>query len=290
MPMLVSIYMPTKNREALLRKAVQSVLSQTYADIELIVVNDASTDGTARYLDQLAAADQRVRVIHHDKSLGAPKCRNEAILSATGEYVTGLDDDDEFHVGRIQAFVDYAQLLIKASQPFSGLYSQDVGDYGTRQQISRKIGFSNWEGLFVSNDIGSQLFAERDAYIEAGLFDEQMPAWQDLDMFIRIVRARGPARLLDAALYTLNVEPRNDRISFGSKDRILLAYKRLAAKWQETPQSMRQALFLQAFGRHYGYKPGVKDLLTFFSMGFSLRNIRTLSGLYVRDLENVQRN
>lgn len=288
--MQVSIYMPTKNREGLLRKAVRSVLTQTYTELELIVVNDASTDGTADYLNELATDNSRVHVIHHEKSLGAPKCRNEAIMAATGQYVTGLDDDDEFHPGRIQAFVDYAQLLTKAGEPFSGLYSQDIGDYGTRQQISRKIGFSSWEGLFVSNDIGSQLFAERSAYIDAGLFDEQMPAWQDLDLFIRIVKTRGPARLLDAALYTLNVEPRSDRISFGSKERILLAYKRLASKWSDIPRSMRQALFLQAFGRHYGYKPGFRDLLTFFSMGFSLRNIRTLSGLYVRDLENAQRN
>jgi glycosyltransferase involved in cell wall biosynthesis len=287
--MQVTVYMPTKNREVLLRKAVASVLVQTYANLELIVVNDASTDGTPGYLEELIAREPRVRVIHHETSTGAPRCRNDAIMAAHGEYVTGLDDDDEFHPGRIQALVDYAQLLERAEQPFSGIYTQDVGDYGDRQQVSKKSGLATWQGLFTCNDIGSQLFAKRSTFIDAGLFDEQMPAWQDLDLFIRIVNKSGPARLLDAALYTLNVEPRQDRISFGSKDRILRAYARLAEKWSDTPASMRQALFLQAFGRHYGYRPGLRDLLTFFSMGFSLRNLRTLSGLYVRDLENAHR-
>lgn len=288
MQVTVTVYMPTKNREVLLRKAVGSVLRQTYADLELIVVNDASTDGTAGYLDELARTESRVSVIHHAVSTGAPRCRNDAIKAARGLYVTGLDDDDEFHSGRIEALINYAQLLERAEQPFSGIYTQDIGDYGDRQQISRKAGLATWKDLFICNDIGSQLFAKRSVFIEAGLFDEEMPAWQDLDLFMRIVKTSGPARLLDAALYTLNVEPRSDRISFGSKQRILRAYARLASKW-DVPVTMRQALFLQAFGRHYGYRPGMRDLVTFFSMGFSLRNMRTLSGLYVRGLENANR-
>ncbi|MCG2794063.1 MAG: glycosyltransferase [Weeksellaceae bacterium] len=89
----VTIYIPTKNRLALLKKAVDSVLRQTYTNWELIVVNDASTDGTKDYLDDLSKSNPKVKVIHHHESLGACVSRNDAIFSATGTFITGLDDD-----------------------------------------------------------------------------------------------------------------------------------------------------------------------------------------------------
>ena len=74
--MLVSIYLPTKNRQALLRRAVESVLTQSYTTLELIVVDDGSTDDTQSYLDTVRTADSRIRVIRNETSLGAPLSRN----------------------------------------------------------------------------------------------------------------------------------------------------------------------------------------------------------------------
>ena len=67
---LVSVYLPTRNRETLLRRAVDSVLDQTYPSIELIVVNDGSSDETFDYLEALARQDPRVAVIHNASCLG----------------------------------------------------------------------------------------------------------------------------------------------------------------------------------------------------------------------------
>src|ERR1700722_18236400 len=103
--MLVSIYLPTKNREALLRRAVESVLTQSYTTLELIVVDDGSTDGTRRYLETVRTADSRVRVIRNETSLGAPLSRNLAIRDARGEFIAGLDDDDRVHPHRIASLV-----------------------------------------------------------------------------------------------------------------------------------------------------------------------------------------
>lgn len=279
--MLVSVYLPTRNREALLRRAVNSVLTQTYTALELVVVDDGSTDATRTYLDTIRTQDARIRVIRNEDSLGAPLSRNLAIRAARGEFVTGLDDDDYFHPQRIAAFVAQWRLHEQIGERFSCLFSQDVTERGCKQFASARPGSVRWEDLFFCNVIGNQIFTRRETLIAAGLFDQQMPAWQDLDLFIRVLKHSGPAKVVDAGLYFMNLDPRLDRISV-SNARILRAYRTLAAKWQDCPRVMRQALYLQTF-RHYGIKPGPFDLLTFVRMGLHPRTLKTLAGIYVRN-------
>ena len=279
--MLVSVYMPTKNRVSLLRRAVDSVLKQTHTSIELLIVNDGSSDGTFDYLEALRVQESRVNVIHNSVSLGAPQSRNLAIRTASGEFVTGLDDDDRFHPDRISALLRYWEELDRAGERFSCLFTQEIYENGAVQAVSSKWSAVGWSDLFFFNGIGNQIFARRQAFLDAGLFDAEMPAWQDLDLFIRILQAGGPAKLLDAELYITNMDPRTDRISVGSKKRLLNAYRRLAAKWSECPEVMLQGLYLQRFGRLYGYKPTIGDLVEFFRFGLHLRTLKSLAGVYL---------
>ena len=92
----VSILMPTYNRQKLLERAIASVFAQSYADFELIVVNDVSTDDTQSFLDELAKRDARVKSVRHEKNYYPDISRtlNEAISLARGRYIARLDDDD----------------------------------------------------------------------------------------------------------------------------------------------------------------------------------------------------
>src|ERR1700733_12057469 len=101
--MLVTIYLPTRNRVDLLAKAVDSVLRQTHNEIELIVVNDASTDATADFLCQRSLVDSRLIHFNNAVARGAPASRNLAIDKAKGALVTGLGDDDKFLPARLGA-------------------------------------------------------------------------------------------------------------------------------------------------------------------------------------------
>jgi glycosyltransferase involved in cell wall biosynthesis len=114
MDRLVSIYLPTHNRRRLLERAVDSVLNQTYRNIELIVVNDGSTDDTSPFLHEKCQLDQRLIPIINPTSLGPSKSRNIAVMAAKGTFITGLDDDDEFTPDRIARFVDYWDALASA--------------------------------------------------------------------------------------------------------------------------------------------------------------------------------
>ena len=93
---LVSVVIPTYNRASLLLRAIRSVLAQTYSTYEVIVVDDCSDDDMRSVLSEFTRTDSRIRVIRHERNRGLSWARNTGIEAATGQYVSFLDDDDEY--------------------------------------------------------------------------------------------------------------------------------------------------------------------------------------------------
>lgn len=91
--MKISIIIPVYNTEELIEKCIRSCISQTYGDIEVIAVDDGSTDSTPQILDRLAGESDRLRVIHQDNA-GSSAARNAGIRSSAGEYLGFVDADD----------------------------------------------------------------------------------------------------------------------------------------------------------------------------------------------------
>ena len=100
----VSIIMPAYNASVFLERAVGSVVSQTFSDWELIIIDDGSTDGTAKHADDLAASDGRIQVIHQ-KNSGVSSARNKGIGSASGEFIAFLDADDAYEPEFLEALL-----------------------------------------------------------------------------------------------------------------------------------------------------------------------------------------
>ncbi|MEI7682145.1 MAG: glycosyltransferase family 2 protein, partial [Betaproteobacteria bacterium] len=94
MPDLISVVIPTHNRSERLRQAIESVRTQGWKDLEIIVVDDASTDGTPALMEDLSKLEPRIRYIRNTVALGGGGARNAGIAAARGEYVAFLDDDD----------------------------------------------------------------------------------------------------------------------------------------------------------------------------------------------------
>src|ERR1700750_881790 len=104
---LVSVYIPTRNRSALLRRAIDSVLEQTYPDIEILICDEASTDDTGEVGAEYARRHPgKFTYLRNDTPQGACRARNRCMEHAMGIYVTGLDDDDLFHPQRIASLVE----------------------------------------------------------------------------------------------------------------------------------------------------------------------------------------
>lgn len=91
---LISIIMAAYNAEKTIEQAINSVLSQTYPDFELLVVNDCSTDKTAMLAEAIVKKDDRVRLISNEKNSGVSYTRKHGLEEASGEWVAILDSDD----------------------------------------------------------------------------------------------------------------------------------------------------------------------------------------------------
>ncbi|MEG3756696.1 glycosyltransferase [Pseudoalteromonas carrageenovora] len=205
---LVSVYMPTHNRLNNLKRAVQSIREQSYVHWELIIVNDGSTDGTISYLDELALTDPRIMVFHHAKPLGACAARNKAINMATGEFITGLDDDDVFTCNRLSYFVDnwsdsYASLCTPVT----------VCRNNSKVEHNFFIGELTLNDILVVNKVGNQLFCKTRDLRGIGGFDIEFKAWQDYDTWIRFFKSYGSGLKLPQSTYLQYEEQSNKSIT-----------------------------------------------------------------------------
>lgn len=99
---LVSVVMPAFNAEASIGKALDSLLSQTWRNLEVIVVDDCSSDATCRVVEAYAATDARVRLLRNERNRGAYPSRNRGMQSASGQFVTVHDSDDWSHPQKLE--------------------------------------------------------------------------------------------------------------------------------------------------------------------------------------------
>ena len=91
---LVSVFMKSYNHESFITEAIESVLQQDFEDLELIIVDDASTDASRQIIERYAERDPRIRVIFHERNLGISKVVNDGIDAARGKFVAQIDSDD----------------------------------------------------------------------------------------------------------------------------------------------------------------------------------------------------
>ncbi len=219
----VSIYIPTKNRLDFLRKAINSVIEQTYENWELIIVNDASTDGTKNYLDNLVATNPKIKAIHHTESAGACVSRNDALFSATGEFVTGLDDDDFFLPDRLKIFVDSWD----ENAGVIALCAYFDVDNGKKilkaNNLKEKIISQN--DLLYENSVGNQVFVKTDDLKKINGFDKDFKMWQDFDCWYRLLSNGNKIKKIPYSTYVWDNKDRTDRISGLQANKVMDTYR-----------------------------------------------------------------
>lgn len=103
---LVSVIIPVYNVRPFLKESIESVLNQTYKNLEIIMIDDGSTDGSGDICDSFAAIDRRIKILHQTKNMGLSTARNAGLDLMTGEIVAFLDSDDAYHPNYISAMMD----------------------------------------------------------------------------------------------------------------------------------------------------------------------------------------
>lgn len=220
---LISVYMPTYNRVAMAIRAIESVLAQDYPHIELLVVDDASTDDTWQVLTNKYINDERIRFFRQSTGQGACAARNRAIAEAKGEFVTGIDDDDEFLPNRLTS------LYLAYDDKYSCVCSGYIWDYGSVQKrlfASRRL--VALPELLDLHTLSNQALVRRERMLALGGFDIKLAAFQDYDMWVRVVQAYGPALRIAEPSYKVNVGHELGRITNSPKR--LDAHKQFVAK------------------------------------------------------------
>ncbi|MGB6352710.1 MAG: glycosyltransferase family 2 protein [Steroidobacteraceae bacterium] len=185
----VSVVLPTHNRVALLERAVESVLSQSAADLELIVVNDASQDGTGAYLAALEKRDGRVRAVHTRAALGGAGARNEGLRLCRGEWTAFLDDDDQWLPTKLQHQLELLRANPSAVACSCGYVRCLPSGSSKRVHV---LSNATLQQLLEGSALGSASLCICSTRIlaEIGGFDSMLKSAQDMDLWIRL-RQRG---------------------------------------------------------------------------------------------------
>lgn len=184
----VTVIIPTYNRGYIIRRALHSVLNQTYRNLEVIVVDDGSTDDSELIVRSFG--DARVRYIRHEMKQGAPAARNTGIKAAQTEFIAFQDSDDEWLCEKLEKQMAIFQ---RAGNEVGVVYTGFLRIEGNRvayfpPKNIKKSG-NILESLLNGNFVTTQgVVVRRECLITAGLFDEQLPRLQDWDLFLRLAK------------------------------------------------------------------------------------------------------
>ena len=236
--MRLSIIIPVYNVEQYLQNCVQSVLTQTYQDLQVILVDDGSTDSSGILCDQLAQQDSRMQVVHKTNG-GLSDARNAGLKVATGDYVAFLDSDDVY---LLNDGLEQLMALAQAEQPDVLLF-QAVDVYPHHQTVRKA-----YDVEYMATHIGGEVFAQlvrtqsfnmsacfqlirrelleqHQIYFEKGLLSE------DVDWSLRLWRHVSKVRAINLPLY--GYQHREGSISTTYTIRNLRSYEHIFAKFMQ---------------------------------------------------------
>ena len=237
--MKLSIIIPVYNVEQYLQNCVQSVLTQTYQDLQVILVDDGSTDSSGILCDQLAQQDSRIQVVHKVNG-GLSDARNAGLKVATGDYVAFLDSDDVY---LLPDGIEQMMQVITTDKPDLLLF-QCVDIYPHRQSARRAydteyIAAHTGEEVFHQlvrtqsfnmsacfQLIRRELLEEHQIYFEKGLLSE------DVDWSLRLWRYVEKVRAINLPMY--GYQHREGSITTTYTIRNLRSYEHIFAKFMQS--------------------------------------------------------
>ncbi|HZP12813.1 MAG TPA: glycosyltransferase family 2 protein [Nevskiaceae bacterium] len=270
---LVSVVLPTFNRAHSLPRAMRSVLGQSYRNLELLVVDDCSTDDSERIVAAFAANDPRVRLIRRERNGGAAAARNTGIGEARGELIAFQDSDDEWLADKLERQV----MALHAAGEGTALC---VSAYLVYQGANAASWLLGRRSMVYPHDLRRQALvtfffttptwlARTRALRELGGFDETMRCWEDWELALRLV-SRGDVTMIDDALHIQHESAgsvnRQDRAYGPAMRRILDKHEAL---WRTEPGALAEHCFV--IGRHEILYGSPAEARRFFARAIRLR-------------------
>lgn len=229
---MISIIITAYNEERYIERAIQSAMQQSYSDVEIIVVNDGSTDNTGKIAD---AYRSRATVIRNERPLGLMAARNLGVEHSRGSLITFLDGDDEFHVHKLRVQSDVLLSLPRRSMLFTGrvVYSEKgIARIPNRRDITGGLKKFDYNEVLQkkAGSLGATLMMARDDYLTSGGMDSHVG--KERDFIARFSVLGGNLYKLFAPLYFQHRKPNSMSTQ---KVKVFEREQRMLEAWRPRP-------------------------------------------------------
>ena len=217
---LISVVIPTYNRAHYLGEAIESVLRQSYGNLELFVVDDGSTDHTP---DIVAGFGDRVRFVRQENR-GTGAARNAGISRAAGQFLAFLDDDDVWADGKLACQLQ----AFEAAPETDAVYGHMEQFVTPELDDDKRARFRHLAGRVIPAPIAPSMLIRRPSFDRVGLFDESLPIGLEMDWYARLCDGGLKTVMLDAVLYRRRLHGSNVNLTRSNEQpERLLVLKRI---------------------------------------------------------------
>lgn len=222
---MVSVIIPTYNREKTIYSSIESVLSQTYSDLELIVVDDCSSDNTEKIVKSII--DKRIHFIKHKINKGACAARNTGIKYAKGNLIAFQDSDDIWKVNKlllqVRCLEEKDADIVFCAMNKRVFQSNTIFTFPVMEN-----GFKSFKEILMGYFISTQTILGKKEVFQKYKFDKTMPRFQDYDIMIRISKEFSVYFIKDVLV---DVYEQKDSITTKSRNNIFLNEKNIRNKF-----------------------------------------------------------
>ena len=192
----VSIIIPCYNKAEYVEEAVKSAVNQTYDNVEIVIVNDASTDNTEQILEELKRQYEDLVVLKNEVNLGVMNSRNKAISFSTGEYILPLDADDTIE----PTYVEKAVKILD-EKPDIGIVYCRARLFGDKNEEWNLPKFVYDEFIFRNCIFCTAMFRKTDFEKVGGFKDYMTYGWEDFDLWLSILELGRKVYQIDEILF-----------------------------------------------------------------------------------------
>lgn len=251
----VTVITPAYNVEKYIRDTIYSVLNQSCRDFEYLIIDDGSSDATAREITDCIRSDNRARLITQDHA-GSSSARNRGIADARGEFVAFLDGDDRWHRDFLREQLTLIQRLgpdVAAVFARARVMSETGRIYMFRWQRAGRYDFDDMLVRACPPRTGSSLLIKKSAFTPGLLFND-MAAGEDLDMWLRIQRESGMPYFWGSTKYLLDIRTRpgakhrNYATRFQVRDALIEQYSQALQRHPRELAYVRPSVFAYRAG------------------------------------------
>lgn len=197
---MVSIVLPVYNGEKYIRESIESILQQTYSDIELIIVNDASTDRTEEIISEYALKDSRIKIIKNEQNKRLPKSLNIGFSDASGEFYTWTSDDNKYAKNAIEEMVK----VMNGNKNIDFVYAQCVNIDKSGRKKGKGFA-SNIENLYIGNCIQACFLYRSNVHKVLNGYDSTKFLYEDYDFWLRAYEHKFKFYFIDKVLYEYRI-------------------------------------------------------------------------------------